>query len=480
MVTINYLIITIIFTGIMAIIFAKKKSVQNYVVLLLSFLALVEYFFIFKKFSSSKEKFEFFRVLNFEFSLEPIGAVFILMALVLWLCNNLYSISYFQKNKSLNQTKIYFYISISVLFTILIGLSKNLLQTFILYEILTISTYPLVANNFTPIEKQSSGFYIKFLMTSSMFLFLPALLFLQSKYGNLEYHELHKISANHCLILSLMFIFGISKAAIVPMHFWLPKAMVAPIPVSALLHAVAVVKSGIFILIKIFLYVFGLEIMQTLPKFLGVNIVTIVIAISLLTSSIIAVYQNSLKKLLAYSTINQLSICLLSLSLFNKTGVVAAVLHMLSHAMAKITLFFGAGYIHSNTGISDIDKMSGIAKRMPFTCLFFMICALSIIGIPLLAGFISKSYIMVAAFEGDTKYFAILILAVSILFTANYFVRLVYRFYIVPYQQHGNREIQSERYDSTMLMAMLLSTFMVLCFFMVYQDIINLLYRTFE
>ncbi|MEQ9115578.1 MAG: proton-conducting transporter membrane subunit [Rickettsiales bacterium] len=472
------LVFTLFSANLAALVLKRKRTIQNIVIVSLSFLALVQGFIIFREFVSSNEKFVFLNLGDFGFSLEPIGMIFILMVLFLWLCNNVYSISYFANNTDLNQTRIHCFIAISVLLSVLIGLSKDLLSTFILYELLTIFTYPLVANNLTSSEKDAAKFYLFFLMISSMVLFLPAVLFLYSKYGSLEYNKISNLEDSHVLIVVFCLIYGVSKAAIVPMHFWLPKAMVAPIPVSALLHAVAVVKSGVFILIKVFVYIIGLKSLQSLPQVYGVNILTIMISLSLLVSSIMAVYQKSLKKLLAYSTINQLSVCILSLSLFNKTGVIAAVLHMLSHAAAKITLFFGAGHIYTNSRLSEIDLMSGISKRMPITCLLFMVSALSIIGIPVLAGFISKAYIMVAAFQGVTKYYAVSILAISILFTANYFIRLVHRFYIVP-SQHDISRVKREDITNTMLWGMVLSSSFVIFFFLIFQDILNLLNRVF-
>lgn len=455
----------------------RHTTLQHVMVLLVSSAALYLIFLIGREYLASQDKFQHFSILWGNFSLEPIAVIFLAMSGTLWVCNNLYSISYLKMNPDLNQTKLYFFVSLSMLLTCLIAFSSTLLQTFVFYELLTISTYPLVANNLTNHEKKSSRFYLIFLLAISMLLFLPVILYLQAIYGPLSYDKLYHIDLKYGWVIAVMFLYGIAKAAVMPMHYWLPRAMVAPIPVSALLHAVAVVKSGIFILIKIFVYILGLGFANQLPEFYGINIITILVALSLLLSSITAIYQTSLKKLLAYSTITQLSICLLSLSLFSKLGVIAALLHMVSHAAAKIGLFFVAGYIYCNARFTEIDDMAGLAKKMPYSCALFVLNSFSIIGIPILAGFISKAYIMYTAFKNPTNYFVIFSLAISILFTANYFVRLLYKFYISPYHPKEKRVIYAESFRSTMLIAICLVSILVCCFGFFYQEIISLAER---
>lgn len=472
-----YLFLLSVFISIpMAYYSRKNKHIQNIWMVIISIIALCFIFAVSDEYLTLGKKFQIFKILGSEFLIDPVSIIFALMSSGLWVCNNIYSISYFEMNKEINQTRTYFFIALSMIFTFLIAFSKNLFQTFIFYELLTISTYPLVANNLTEHERKSSRFYLLFLLSTSMLLFLPTILYLQNIYGPLDYDKIHNFEIKDIWIIIIMILYGVAKVAIVPVHFWLPKAMVAPIPVSALLHAVAVVKSGLLILIKIYIYIFGIEYLkEAIPKIYGVNIVTILVSISLLISSVLAIYQTTLKKLLAYSTINQLSICLLSLSLFTKLGIVAAILHMISHAIAKIGLFFATGYIYTNSKLTEIDDMSGLAKKMPYTCMLFMINAFSIIGIPILAGFISKAYIMYAALIEPTDYFVLCVLSISILFTANYFVRLLYKFYLKPYKPQEKRVVYAESMSSSMLVAIFIVTFFVCAYSMMYNDIITIL-----
>ncbi len=471
---VQYLIYTILAVFVVGLLLKNRPILQKPIILIISFFSMLVVGYICKSYLENSSKFLEISIFGSRFLLEPIGVIFISMVIPLWFCNNLYTISYKRLNLEVDINRIFILVALSVLLAILIAISSSLIQTFVFYELLTVITYPLVANNLTDHEKKSAKFYLMFLLVTSMLFFLPSVVYLYAKYGVVNYDSFSEINVNEGWFLPILLLYGVSKAAIVPVHFWLPRAMVAPIPVSALLHAVAVVKSGIFILIKTYYYIFGFDFLNQLPQYYGVNIITILASFSLIVSSIFAIYQTTLKKLLAYSTINQLSLCILALSIFSKIGVLASILHMISHAFAKISLFFSAGYIYSTSRLTEIDDMSGIAKKFPIASGIIVINAFSIIGIPIFAGFISKAYILHAAYLEPVNYFILFVMAVSILFTANYFVRLIYKLYISSYKSE-KKALYAESIKSSMIIAMILTTIITSVFWVFYMDIVTFL-----
>jgi multicomponent Na+:H+ antiporter subunit D len=220
------------------------------------------------------------------------------------------------------------------------------------------------------------------------------------------------------LLLSyiVMFLgFGV-KSALVPFHSWLPSAMVAPTPVSALLHAVAVVKSGIFSLMRITYFVFGASVVKDLgaPKFLVPFVV-----ITVVMGSLLALHQDHLKKRLAYSTISQLGYMILGILLLNPIGLMGAMLQMINHAVIKITLFFIVGSITHETGKKYIHQINGLGKQMPVTFICFSIAAISLIGIPPTNGFVSKWFLGLGALEANNMFYVVILL-LSAFLTAAY------------------------------------------------------------
>lgn len=284
---------------------------------------------------------------------------------------------------------------------VMVALSANLFTMFIFYEILTLATIPLISHSSSPQVSKGLSRYLKILMGSSMALFLPAIMIIYHKIGNFDFAYKgfieESFSRNEAIILLLMFIFGVSKTAIYPMHKWLPAAMVAPYPVSALLHAVLVVKTGLFCILKIIIAVFGLKYLQSL--FAEFNWVVLLAIFSIFYSGVKALNSNTIKTILAYSTINQLSIVLASAFMFTPKSIIAASLHMVSHSFAKICLFFAAGSFYSLRSSYKVSDLAGIAKIMPKTSLIFLLASLSLIGIPPLGGFVSKFYILLAAID---------------------------------------------------------------------------------
>ena len=226
-------------------------------------------------------------------------------------------------------------------------------------------------------------------------------------------------------ILLLLFIFGISKAAVMPFHSWLPAAMVAPTPVSALLHAVAVVKVGVFSIIKVLVYIFGLDILLGL---FTVDFMIYICGFTIITTSVIALKQDNLKKLLAYSTISQLSYVVIAILILTPSAIIAASMHLVAHAVSKITLFFAAGAIYSSTGYTKISEMDGIGKNLKVVSIAFTLGAMSLVGIPLLVGFTSKWYIVQSSVEVG-QWFILLVITISTLLNIGYFTPIIYKFF---------------------------------------------------
>jgi formate hydrogenlyase subunit 3/multisubunit Na+/H+ antiporter MnhD subunit len=414
------------------------------------------------------------------FVIEPVGCILGIISSSLWFITNLYSRSYLKFNPEINTKKFYIFISLAIFCTILIAFSNNLLMLFITYEFLTLFTYPLVANTGTYHEQKSARFYLYFLLITSLTLFLPVIAYINLN-GISEFSIGGFANSNFglqtTLILAILVLYGTAKAAIVPMHFWLPKAMVAPIPVSAVLHAVAVVKSGIVIILKFMIYGFGLDYLaKSVQNFSAdYNLITILASISVIVSSIAAIKQQTIKKLLAYSTVNQLSLCLLIASMLTPFAIQASLLLIISHALAKITLFLVAGYLYCNTKITNIEDFSGLGKKMPLTMGIFTIAALSIIGLPILGGFISKAYALKAALI-NMDIAVIVVIIISILFSSYYFIRIIHLVYFGKFQ-NPKRVVYNEELSSTMLQSILITSCMLVLMGFYLDYFINIIER---
>jgi multicomponent Na+:H+ antiporter subunit D len=228
-------------------------------------------------------------------------------------------------------------------------------------------------------------------------------------------------------ILLILFIFGISKAAIMPFHSWLPAAMVAPTPVSALLHAVAVVKVGVFSIIKVVVYTFGIDLLFDLTI---IDLFILLCGFTIIASSIVAIKQDNLKKLLAYSTISQLSYVIIAILILTPSAIIAATLHLVAHAISKIILFFAAGAIYTSTGYTKISEMNGIGPKLKIVMIGFSIGALSLIGLPILGGFVSKWYIVESALDVN-RWFIISVIIISTLLNIGYFIPIIYKVFFI-------------------------------------------------
>ena len=358
--------------------------------------------------------------------LEALGLIFLNLLGVLWICSLMYTTKYLKLHNIEHSSRFLFFMNLSVLWGIFISLSSNLFTMFIFYEILTLSTAPLIGHKWEDKERKGLYRYLKILMISSMALFLPAIMIIYAKigHGNFIYQGFiqDSFSKNQTIILLIMFIFGISKAALYPLHQWLPAAMVATYPVSALLHAVVVVKAGLFCIYKILVCVFGLKYLHSI--FGDHNYLIFLPIFTIIYSSIKALRVDNIKTILAYSTINQLSIALLSSFMFTPKAIAAAILHMVSHSFSKICLFYAAGIYYSLKSTARISDLVGISRQKPKTSFIFLIASLSLIGLPPFGGFISKFYIMLAAAEQD-NILIMIVVALSSILTALYMIKIL-------------------------------------------------------
>jgi len=354
--------------------------------------------------------------LTISFAIEPLGMLFALIASFLWLVTSCYAIGYMRKHQEKNQTRFYSCFAISMGALMGLAFSANLFTLFIFYEILTLSTYPLVTHAGTEKAKKGGRIYLGILLTTSILFFLLAIVgtwlvagTLDFKLGGIFAEDVNKVIAG---ILLLLFVFGVGKAAIMPFHRWLPAAMVAPTPVSAFLHAVAVVKAGVFTMLKVSIYIFGLDLLAILPT---TQFLLYLAGISVLLASLIAMRQDNLKARLAYSTISQLGYITIGALLATSSGVIGSSMHIAMHAFGKITLFFCAGAILVTLHKSKISEMRGIGRQMPITMLAFFIASLSIIGVPPTGGTWSKWFLLTGTIERDQFVLMIILMLSSLL-----------------------------------------------------------------
>lgn len=346
--------------------------------------------------------------LTFAFKLEPLGALFGLVASGLWIVNSFYSIGYMRGNRERNQTRFYICFAIALFGAMGVAMAGNLFTLFVFYEVLTLSTYPLVAHKEDAAAQRGARIYLMTLLATSIGLFLVAVIGTWTVAGGTsDFVEggllAGKVGPGTASALLVLFAFGIGKAALMPVHFWLPNAMVAPTPVSALLHAVAVVKAGVFAILKVSIYIFGIDLLSATPAtdwILGVACFTMVVA------SLIAMTKDNLKARLAYSTIGQLAYVTTGAMLANPAGFTGGSMQIAAHAMGKITLFMCAGAIYVATGKTNISDMRGLGRRMPWVFGAFLVASLSIIGLPPLAGSWPKLQLAIGAIEAERDWAA--------------------------------------------------------------------------
>ncbi len=363
------------------------------------------------------------------FRVDGPGLLFALVASGLWVVTSVYSIGYMRGLKEHAQTRFYAFFAVSLAATMGVAFAGNLLTLYLFYEMLSLATWPLVTHHQDKEARSAGRKYLTYLLGTSVGLALPAIIFcyVQASASGLAFSPegflAGKVSGNTALVLLLMLTYGFSKAGLMPFHSWLPGAMVAPTPVSALLHAVAVVKVGVFCIFRMFTGVFGVEFLKTMDIAI---VVSWIAAFTVIVSSLIALSQDNLKRRLAFSTIGQLAYIVLGVSLLSDRAVIGAATHIAMHAAGKITLFMCAGAVFVATGKKNISEMDGLGKTMPFTFAAFVIGSLSVIGLPPTGGLISKLYLVTGALDAGQTALAVIFLA-STLLNAAYLLPIGYR-----------------------------------------------------
>lgn len=376
--------------------------------------------------------------LQITFTVEPLGLLFALIASGLWIVSTVYSIGYMRGNREGNQTRFFVCFALAIAATMGIALAGNLFTLFVFYELLTLVTYPLVTHHGDDKARRGGRVYLALLMGTSIVLLLPALVFVWFVAGTTDFAAggvlAGKLAPGTLTALLALTIFGIGKAALMPFHRWLPAAMVAPTPVSALLHAVAVVKAGVFSVVKVIVYIFGIDNLASAGGGLSgtTGWLVVVAGFTIVAASVVALGADNLKRRLAYSTVSQLSYVVMSAALLAPLSLVGAVLHIAAHAVGKITLFFAAGAIYTAAHKTEVSELNGIGRRMPWTLGTFAIAALSMIGLPPAVGFVSKWYMLSGAMASQ-QWLAVGVIAASTLLNAGYFLPIVYRaFFVAP------------------------------------------------
>ncbi len=363
---------------------------------------------------------------------DALALLFLTLSAGLWFLTTIYAIGYLEESP--NRSRFFGFFSLCVTATMGIALAGNLLTFFVFYEMLTLATYPLVIHRGTAAALRAGQIYLFYTLSGGAIL-LAGIAWLTVLTGPVEFTHggaLTNPTDQHSAALRIIFVLLIAglgvKAALVPLHGWLPVAMVAPAPVSALLHAVAVVKAGAFGIVRMIYDVFGIHLVADLGLLTPLAMVA---ALTILYGSIRALAQDDLKRRLAFSTISQVSYIVLGVGLLSPLALIGGVVHLVHQGIMKITMFFCAGNLAEALGIHRISEMNGVGRRMPWTMAAFSVAAFGMIGVPPLAGFISKWYLGLGALEADQPW-ALIILTGSALLNAAYFLPILHAAWFKP------------------------------------------------
>lgn len=499
--TLQYLLLLIIAMPLLSFLITPRVKLKNLRESLNIIIAIINFcfsIFAYLKFYTGEQALIRFISINdaiyFGFYAEKISMLFAIMVNFLWIISIVYSMGYLRAHHEKKQGRFFAFFSLCIGFTLGVAFSSNLLTTFLFYELLTLATFPLVAHNINKDTKFNVKVYLGVLIVTSLIFFLPAALISTLYLGSSDYTLgglfIKKESTNLYVALGLLllFIFGVAKAGVMPVHKWLPAAMVAPTPVSALLHAVAVVKTGVFVLIKVVVYIFGIDYLSVIiQKVSSINWLLVIPCITIIWASIIALYQDNLKKRLAYSTISQLSYIILGLLLLSNAGIISSITHIFAHAFAKITLFFAAGSIIVLAHKENISELSGIGRKMPITMIAFTIAALSMIGFPLTGGFISKWFLLRGVWE-SSQYWVLVVIIVSTVLNAMYFLPIVFKAFFEKYDYSPHDEIEHQedsavnghhghtlKKSNAMDIAMIISSICIVMFYVYANNFVSIL-----
>jgi len=370
--------------------------------------------------------FTFLEEVSFTLKVDALGMTFASVASTLWLITSFYSIGYMRPTKEHSQTRFYACFAVTLSMTMGVAFSANLLTLYLFYELLSMITYPLVSHKGTEAAYAGANKYLFYLLGTSKAFMLSGMLLAYAVAGTLDFQQggffPEGTDSTVLVIIFVLLIAGVGKAAIMPLHAWLPAAMVAPTPVSALLHAVAVVNTGVFSVLRVIFHVFGVDLMKSLHLGTGLAIFT---SITIIMASLFAMTRDNLKARLAYSTVSQLAYITLGGALLTVSGMTGGIIHIANHAFSKITLFFAAGSIYVITHKTNISQMKGIGRQLPLTMIAFSIGALSMIGVPPISGFTSKWFLALGSIEAD-QIPVLIVLLTSTLLNAGYFLPIIY------------------------------------------------------
>jgi multicomponent Na+:H+ antiporter subunit D len=387
--------------------------------------------------------------IEISFRVDAFGLLFAMGASLLWIATSIYSIGYMRSTNEGSQTRYFACFAVALSSTIGVAFSANLFTMFLFYEGLTIITYPLVAHKGTTEAKSGARKYAIYLLGAAKVFLVAAIILTYNLTGTLDFSkagifptDIQSVHPELLYMIFVFFLFGFAKCAIMPFHGWLPAAMVAPTPVSALLHAVAVVKTGVFTVLRVIFFVFGADLMMDI----GVDVFVITFAsFTIIVASLLALSRDNLKARLAFSTISQLSYIILGAALLTPSAMIGGIIHITNHAFSKITLFFCAGSIYVSSHKTEISQLNGIGKKMPWTMAAFTIATLSMIGIPPVSGFVTKWYLVIGSLERHSVSVLAVLLASSFL-NAAYFVPIIYKAYFVDNDldtRHSNLDGQN-------------------------------------
>jgi formate hydrogenlyase subunit 3/multisubunit Na+/H+ antiporter MnhD subunit len=415
------------------------------------------------------------------YRVDAFGLIFAITSSFLWILVSLYSIGYMRSLEEHAQTRYYFMFALAIFSAVSIALSENLVTFYIFYEALTLSTYWLVAHHEDQEAFAATRKYLVYLLSSGWFLFAAVVLTYAitgtTRFADGGILSSASASGSTLIVLFVLFALGSIKAAWMPFHSWLPSAMVAPTPVSALLHAVAVVKAGVFGFVRIVCHVFGIELIGELGIGLWLGAVA---SITMILGSFFAIGEDNLKRRLAYSTISQLSYILFGVALLSPFGIKGAMVHIPFHGFMKITLFLCAGAIMVVTGKKEISQMAGVGKQMPVTMLAFTIGALGMSGAPPVSGFISKWFLGLGTIQAGALIFLVVILVSSLLDVVYFFPIVKTAFFDTPAEASAadggkirNLEMERPLYLFMVVPLALTALFSVIFFF--FPDAFHLL-----
>ncbi len=381
--------------------------------------------------------------IELSFKVDGLGLLFAFGASFLWILTTFYSIGYMRGLREHAQTRYFACFALSLSSAIGIAFAANLFTMFIFYEALTVVTYPLVAHHEDKEGLEGGRQYIVYLLGTAKILLFAAIVITYILTGTLDFKKggifTAEVVENNKFILQIMlilFIYGFNKSAVMPFHSWLPAAMVAPTPVSALLHAVAVVKAGVFTVSRVLLNVYG----ENTIRAIGMqDLIFFLTGFTIIVGSLIALTRDDFKARLAFSTVANLSYIIIGVAMFSPLGIMGGLIHISMHAFSKITMFFVAGSVYVSTHVKRISQFDGVGKVMPITMFSFFLATLSMIGIPLFAGFISKYNLALGALQiGRPELLGV--------FIASSFLNAAY-FLPIPYRAFFRKPAEAERWS---------------------------------